>query len=169
MGNAALAIAANVLLHVFGPQRQQHTQDNQTTEALFTHLSKWVAVACENLHAVQLDDGTEWFPTSSGAAAMQLRLVAKILLLVHPSASTSKTDGSAQACAHRIISISANHLSDAAQVQAVYSLFPAAKHANEEMRSKVISIMTELQQRTGFHTQSKVEVLENLQPKLRLE
>lgn len=163
LGNLALVIAAKVVHHVFGDNHADCRTNDQTTESLLNELNKWQIVARDRLSVLHLSGGKKLYATSAGASAMQTILVSRMLLSLYSSQASSKANIEVQDCAQQIIDISLNHLSDAAQVQAVHYLYHAAKHINDnDMRTKVISLFIELQQRTGFHTQSKVDALNGL-------
>jgi hypothetical protein len=157
-GNQALLITAEATTVAFGSRESKIVHIEERT-ALLDKLEGWMLEAKSVIVPLEwrISDSEvrSWYPTPSGAAAMQLYFVVMMLMNI------GFDEDAVQQGASEIIKISESCIADGAQVQAVRLLYQAAKHTKRgDVRDKCIEILKETQIKTGFSTDAEVNALE---------
>ncbi|OAP60976.1 hypothetical protein AYL99_05980 [Fonsecaea erecta] len=172
--NDALRLCAEVIHLIFGsqPLRRGKKWVNQWS-CLHEEWESWIQEAPKILLGQEYLDRASrrryWFPRSCFASALCFYHVCQVFLLTHrPQAlptTSRQTSGvvleqQIQQHAQTVIDVALSDMPDGVQVVMMQPVFHAAKHVQDvTRRNEAIILLTDIQRRTGFHTEFKVDIL----------
>jgi hypothetical protein len=181
--NDCLRLCGEVVHFIFAPEDTTTTTTTTTTtrrgrkwakewSGLRRDLDEWIRALPRHLAGSEyVDHGRRryWFPRAPIAGAMCYHHVSQIFLLLHhPKAIRSTTDRRAdreeqiQRHAEELIDIALSDMPDSVLIPMVPTLFHAARWVKDSVRrEEAIVLLDRIQATTGFHTQSKVQILKS--------
>lgn len=173
--NDALRLCGEVVHFLFG-SRDKTAGKKWAKEwsGLYLDLNEWMdAIPSALVGREYVDNGVRryWFSRASFAGAICFYHASQILLFRHcPKASVLAMDLSndpeelIQHHARQLIDIALSSMPDSVLVTMVQPVFHAARSVTDPVRRReVIDLLEQIQTETGFHTQTKVQVLRSLE------
>jgi hypothetical protein len=176
--NDALRLCAEVVHFVFGANSRKMQAKRWARQwlSLRVEWKNWHRDCPKDLFGMEyVDPGSRrryWFPRSSLASALCFYHVSQIFLLSRlPQIPLLRTDSSSvfdaansvQDHVETLIDIALSDMPDSVQVTMVQPLFHAARHVRDiTRRAEAITLLEDIQRRTGFHTKAKVDILRQL-------
>ncbi|KIW31688.1 uncharacterized protein PV07_03293 [Cladophialophora immunda] len=175
--NDALRLCAEVIHLIFGsePTRRGKKWVNDWS-CLHEEWDSWIRNAPKIFFGQEYIDQDSrrryWFPRSSFASALCFYHVSQVFLLTNRPKTVQKvaeqTSGlnleqQIEQHAQTVIDIALSDMPDGVQVVMFQPVFHAAKHVHDvTRRAEAITLLADIQRRTGFHTEVKVGILKAL-------
>lgn len=172
--NDALRLCGGVIFLIFGSQdkRQGGKWAKEWSDA-YRDLDDWISASPKVLFGNEyIDNGSRryWFSRPAFGGAMCVYHVSQILLFLHcPKAvpltmdQIIDTEERIQYHAKQLIDIALSNVPGSVLVMMVQPLFHAARWVDDSVRrEQAIVLLEHIQATTGFHTKTKVQVLQSL-------